>query len=88
MQRSIQWFLEWLSGERGEDKVRNLWKKVGEISVKCVMSILPTLVREYDVKFGTGDKSGAPAENDDHTCNVLGDYVVKSRPCTIGVGQR
>jgi hypothetical protein len=82
--RSIQWFLEWLGQERGEDKVKSMWKKVGEISVKCVMSILPTLVREYDSKFGTGDKSGAPAENDDHTVNVLGDYKSKSRPSTVG----
>ncbi|GMH97973.1 hypothetical protein TrST_g13816 [Triparma strigata] len=82
--RSIQWFLEWLAKERGEEKVKNMWKKVGEISVKCVMSILPILVREYDLKFGTGDKSGAPAENDDHTVNVLGDYTSKSRPSTVG----
>ncbi|GMH70097.1 hypothetical protein TL16_g05323 [Triparma laevis f. inornata] len=80
--RSIQWFLEWLGRERGEEKVKNMWKKVGEISVKTVMSILPTLVREYDLKFGTGDKSGAPAESDEHTVNVLGDYTSKSRPST------
>jgi len=51
------------------------------------MSILPTLVREYDSKFGTGDKSGLPAKNDSHTCNVLGEYEEKSeaesRPSTV-----
>lgn len=26
--RSIQWFLEWLGRERGEEKVKNMWKKV------------------------------------------------------------
>jgi hypothetical protein len=51
-----------------------MWNKVGNICVKTVMSILPVLVREYDNKFGTGDRSGAPPESDDHTCNVLGQY--------------
>ena len=91
--RSVSWFLDYLKEERGEEKVDQMWRKVGNICVKTVMCILPTLVREYDSKFGTGDKSGLPAKDDGHTCNVLGEYSDKgsasssasdsSRPSTV-----
>lgn len=86
--RSVSWLLDYLKEERGEEKVNQMWRKVGNICVKTVVCILPTLVREYDSKFGTGDKSGLPAKDDSHTCNVLGEYEEKnemdsSRPSTV-----
>jgi len=86
--RSIAWLKEHLAATHGEAKVNTMWNKIGHICVKTALSILPVLVREYDAKFGTGDKSGAPAENDEHTCNVLGQFgdpsqYSSSRPSTV-----
>ena len=35
--RSICWLLNWLGQERGEDKAKEMWSKIGDI---CVMSVL------------------------------------------------
>ena len=50
--RTISWLLNWLSRERGEAAANDLWAKIGDICVMTILSILPTLRREYDTVFG------------------------------------
>ncbi|KAL3805628.1 hypothetical protein HJC23_005872 [Cyclotella cryptica] len=45
--RSISWLLSWLSEERSEVEANAMWSKIGDICVMTVLSILPTLQREY-----------------------------------------
>jgi len=49
--RSLQWFMQSIAEEHGEKKAKYLWKRFGTIAVRTVMSILPTLSREYDQHF-------------------------------------
>ena len=58
--RSVSWLLSWLRSKHGDDVVDRLWCRIGDICVKTVLSILPTLVSEYRATFGTGV---TPAEN-------------------------
>lgn len=50
--RTISWLLDWLKNERGEAVVSELWEKIGDICAMTILSILPTLRREYDSVFG------------------------------------
>lgn len=50
--RSLKWFLGWLERERGRQNVENLWEKISSICAKTILSVLPTLVREYNNTFG------------------------------------
>lgn len=50
--RTISWLLDWLKDERGEAAASELWKKIGDICAMTILSILPTLRREYDSVFG------------------------------------
>mmetsp|Transcript_24840 Transcript_24840/g.40994 ORF Transcript_24840/g.40994 Transcript_24840/m.40994 type:complete len:733 (-) Transcript_24840:923-3121(-) len=50
--RTISWLLEWLKKERGELAANELWDKIADICVMTILSILPTLRREYDSVFG------------------------------------
>lgn len=50
--RTISWLLDWLKKERGEAAADELWDKIGDICVMTILSILPTLRREYDSAFG------------------------------------
>lgn len=45
--RSIRWLLSWLGEERGKDKADEMWSKIGDICVMTLLSIQPTLKREY-----------------------------------------
>ena len=45
--RSLRWFMEWLAESRGDAKAAGLWQRMGSLCVKVVLSILPTLQREY-----------------------------------------
>lgn len=50
--RTISWLLDWLKQDRGEAAANELWDKIGDICVMTIVSILPTLRREYDSVFG------------------------------------
>jgi len=49
--RSICWLLSWLSQKKGPGAAKRLWSRIGDISVLTVLSILPTLQREYAAVF-------------------------------------
>ena len=46
--RSLEWFMQWIRTERGDAKADWLWRRIGMLSVRTVLSILPMLQREYD----------------------------------------
>ncbi len=53
---SLRWFLAWVRRRHGEARAAALWREMGEICVKTVLSILPTLVRDYNALFGPDAK--------------------------------
>lgn len=55
--RSIKWLLEMLAKERSEAESNEMWSKVGDICVMTIISILPTLRREYNSVFGKDSSS-------------------------------
>ena len=58
--RSVSWLLSWLRSQHGDEVVDRLWTNIGDICVKTILSILPTLVAEYRATFGEdgGKESG------------------------------
>mmetsp|Transcript_18139 Transcript_18139/g.47860 ORF Transcript_18139/g.47860 Transcript_18139/m.47860 type:complete len:361 (-) Transcript_18139:51-1133(-) len=46
--RSLRWFMEWLAEEQGEEKAEKLWRRMGSLSTKVIISILPQLSRELE----------------------------------------
>ena len=49
--RSLLWFMNWVREERGEAKANWLWKRIGVLCTRTLLSIMPTLSREYDQHF-------------------------------------
>ena len=49
--RSLHWFMNYIKDEHGEAKSSWLWKRIGTLCVRTVLSIMPTLSREYDQHF-------------------------------------
>lgn len=62
--RSIKWFLSWLSDTRNPQSADALWRNIGEICVKTILSIAPTLLREYKSTFGLNTCAGSESSND------------------------
>ncbi len=65
--RSIKWFLSWLSGLKDKQTADGLWVSIGEICTKTMLSIAPTLLREYRTTFGIGSLSFV--EDEPSNCN-------------------
>ena len=49
--RSLHWFMAWVRENRGDAKADWLWNRIGILCVRTVLSIMPTLSREYDQHF-------------------------------------
>jgi hypothetical protein len=49
--RSLVWFMDMIEQTFGEEKRRQLWKRMGTLATRTVVSILPILSREYDNMF-------------------------------------
>lgn len=49
--RSLKWFMDWFRENYGDEKAGLIWKRIGTVIVRTVLSILPTLGREYDQHF-------------------------------------
>jgi len=49
--RSLKWFMDWFRENYGDQKADLIWKRMGTVIVRTVLSILPTLSREYDQHF-------------------------------------
>lgn len=77
--RSISWLLDWLKRERGEAAANEMWKKIGDICVLTILSIMPTLQREYDSVFGKSNlqthqqsNTSSSGSNHSHCFELLG----------------
>jgi len=49
--RSLKWFMDMIREEKGDAKADWLWRRMGRLCVRTVVSILPILNREYDQHF-------------------------------------
>jgi hypothetical protein len=49
--RSLSWFMCWIRENWGDQKADRLWKRIGIITVRTLLTILPTLSRDYDQHF-------------------------------------
>lgn len=49
--RSLQWFMDWIRAEHGDAKADWLWKRMGILCMRTLLSIIPILSREYDQHF-------------------------------------
>jgi hypothetical protein len=49
--RSLMWFMDWIREEHGDAKADWVWKRMGILCMRTLLSILPTLSREYDQHF-------------------------------------
>jgi tubulin polyglutamylase TTLL6/13 len=49
--RSLLWFMNRVKDEKGASKAEWLWHRMGTLCVRTILSILPTLSREYDQHF-------------------------------------
>lgn len=60
--RSLRWLLSWIASERGgQEKADALWRKMGGVITKTLVSVMPTLHREYLHTFGPDKGSHRPA---------------------------
>ncbi|OWZ23263.1 Tubulin polyglutamylase [Phytophthora megakarya] len=49
--RSLKWFFPWLKEIFPSEKVDALWDKIGDICLKSILSVQPTLAQEYKSTF-------------------------------------
>jgi hypothetical protein len=49
--RSLKWFMQFITAEKGEAKAQWLWKQMGILCVRTILAVMPTLSREYDQHF-------------------------------------
>lgn len=49
--RALSWFMHLVRERFGEGRAKELWARIGTLSVRTILSIMPTLSREYDQHF-------------------------------------
>jgi tubulin polyglutamylase TTLL6/13 len=49
--RSLKWFFAWLKEKFPSDRVDTLWEQIGDICLKAILSVQPTLAQEYRSTF-------------------------------------
>ena len=49
--RSLHWFMHFVEENYGKQKVDSLWNKIGKVCVRTLLTVMPTLSREYDFHF-------------------------------------
>lgn len=90
--RSVEWFLSWLSNNHGAGASDDLWRGIGHITVKTIISVIPILTNEYHSLFGdcasTENNIGEPELQSSRCFSILGfDILVddKLKPYVIEV---
>ena len=78
--RSVSWLISWLRSQHGDEVVDKLWCNIGDICVKTILSVLPTLVAEYRATFGVGGgcESGGST---DKTTNATSSRKLEGSRC-------
>ena len=67
--RSISWMLDWLSDKKGAAAANKMWSKIGDICTMTIISILPTLQREYASVFQKKGSMQSPTSNPEEKTN-------------------
>lgn len=67
--RSLRWLLGWIATEYGGERAELLWRMMCTACVRTLVSILPTLHREYLHTFGPDGKEGVRS-NEKHTVGM------------------
>ncbi|KAF4318276.1 hypothetical protein BBO99_00005576 [Phytophthora kernoviae] len=49
--RSVRWFFSWLREIYPDEQVDALWERIGDICLKAILSVQPTLAQEYRSTF-------------------------------------
>ncbi|GMF39771.1 unnamed protein product [Phytophthora fragariaefolia] len=49
--RSLKWFFGWLKEVFPADRIDKLWEQIGDICLKSILSVQPTLAQEYRSTF-------------------------------------
>ncbi|KAE9041938.1 hypothetical protein PR003_g10686 [Phytophthora rubi] len=49
--RSLKWFFVWLKESFPADRIDKLWEQIGDICLKSILSVQPTLAQEYKSTF-------------------------------------
>ncbi|OQS04500.1 tubulin polyglutamylase [Thraustotheca clavata] len=62
--RSLRWFFSWLEEKYPKDSVDELWHNIGDICLKSIIAVQPTIAQEYQSTFA---KFSKPLAED---CNV------------------
>eukprot|EP00644_Phytophthora_capsici_P005862 jgi/Phyca11/98253/e_gw1.2.1404.1 len=58
--RSLKWFFAWLKEIFPSEKIDTLWDQIGDICLKAILSVQPTLAQEYRSTF-TNNSSIRPS---------------------------
>ena len=61
--RSIRWFLDWFANAYGEEEKKKLWSQIGDVCLKTIMAIQPTLAQEYHSTFAKFLPARKPQSN-------------------------
>ncbi|KAF0695471.1 Aste57867_13714 [Aphanomyces stellatus] len=82
--RSLKWFFQWLSEQYDKADVDALWHNIGDICLKSILSVQPTLAQEYASTFakfsrkrgdsgsgGDGDDSNTTRANAQSSCFAI-----------------
>ena len=49
--RSLSWFLKWVEERNGKSQADSLFRRIGTMTMRTILSIAPTLCREHDFHF-------------------------------------
>jgi tubulin polyglutamylase TTLL6/13 len=81
--RSLQWFMDWIRAEHGDAKANWVWKRMGVIIMRTLLSIMPILSREYDQHFKSF--TGVPVDIRKIAGAGVG-YTASQPPSSSGAG--
>ncbi|CEG42174.1 tubulin polyglutamylase [Plasmopara halstedii] len=77
--RSLKWFFSWLKERLASDKVDRLWDQIGDICLKTILSVQPTLAQEYKSTFSKNlRRTNSASRSGPRACDK-GDEVVENR---------
>lgn len=88
--RSLHWFMHFIESNYGKQKVDSLWNKIGKVSVRTLLTIMPTLSREYDFHFKHFKNMPikVPSPVDSSSGNAAAAKSVKSKSKNVKVKSR
>ncbi|RHY33416.1 hypothetical protein DYB32_001651 [Aphanomyces invadans] len=71
--RSLKWFMSWLREKYDDAAVDLLWHQIGDICLKSILSVQPTLSQEYQSTFAKFSRGSSKQPRGDATTATNGD---------------